>query len=248
MGETHECLRVTRCVPEGQVGATVVTDGSIRASPGQFFMVWLPGVAERPYTIVDDDPVTFTVVRVGPFSRALAGLSEGDKLWARGPYGRGFRLGGQRPLLLGGGSGVASLALLAKELPEKDRRVRVVVGARTSDALILVDHLSALRCELLVATDDGSSGRQGSCVEVARDAGWLSSADALYACGPEAMLGAVCQVARALGVPCQVSMERTLKCGIGVCGACHCGEHLVCRDGPVFDCSEVAAFLETGAG
>ena len=85
----------------------------------------------------------------------------------------------------------------------------------------------------VLATDDGSAGFQGTALQAATPA--LSARpDAVYACGPEAMLRAVAERALGLDIPCQVSVERIMRCGLGVCGQCHCGDRLVCADGPVF--------------
>jgi len=97
----------------------------------------------------------------------------------------------------------------------------------------------ALGCQLIVATEDGSEGYHGTVVGAVQDGLAARWPDAVYACGPEPMLRAVAKRADSLGLPCWVSMERAMKCGIGVCGTCHFGDRLVCRDGPVFEGREV---------
>ncbi len=234
MGEnTHRVMRVVEVRPEGNAGVTLVTAGALSAEPGQFAMVWLPGVDERPYTIVDDDPFTLTVATVGPFSTALAGLALGDRLWVRGPYGHGFAPSGRRHLLLGGGSGAASLALLARRLRARGDDVTVVLGARSADLLMLPWRFEALGLAPILATDDGSVGFHGTALGAAADA-LAQAPDGIYACGPEPMLRAIAERARVLRIPCQVSVERVRRCGLGGCGQCHCGDRLVCADGPVF--------------
>jgi len=241
----HRVVRVAAVRREGAAGVTLITNGALPAQPGQFAMLWLPGIEERPYSIVNDDPLAITVAVVGPFSAALAALAPGDRVWVRGPYGHGYTLVGRRHLLIGGGSGAASLALLARRALSRGDDVTVVLGARTADALMLSWRLEELGVTPILATDDGSAGRHGTALDAAADAlaadALAARPDAVYACGPEPMLRAVAERARALALPCQVSVERTMRCGLGVCGQCHCGERLVCVDGPVFTGE---AFLE----
>jgi len=237
--------RVTRVVREQNAGVTLVFDGSLPSCAGQFVMVWLPGVEERPFTVMNDEPLMLAVARVGPFSQALCALGMGDAVWVRGPYGRGFESAGQRPLLVGGGSGIASMALLAKVLCHAGQDVTVALGARTSDLMMLVWRFGELGCRLVLSTDDGSMGSHGSVVEAVSGTFAEGAIDAVYGCGPEPMLRAlvhkVAQVQDALGrsIPCQVSLEAEMKCGVGICGNCHHGERLVCKDGPVFDASQI---------
>ena len=224
----HRAMRVAQVRPEGTEAVTLVCDESLPADPGQFIMLWLPGVEERPFTVMCDAPLSVTVAAVGPFTRALCALRAGDRVWVRGPYGRGFVLHGQRPLLVGGGSGIASLALLADRAVARGCRVTVAQGARRGDLVMLEGHFRALGVEPIVASDDGSVGFRGTVIEAIMARGALDRADAVYGCGPERMLQALVSVAGQRALPCWVSLERTMKCGLGVCGACHCGDRLVC--------------------
>ena len=84
-----------------------------RAEPGQFFFVWIPGVGEKPFSIMDDEPFRMVVQERGEFTRALNKLKRGDSFYIRGPYGSGVDLGGghARHVLVGGGSGIAGLPM-----------------------------------------------------------------------------------------------------------------------------------------
>lgn len=213
---------------------TITLDGRLPSQPGQFAMLWLPGIEERPFTIMDDDPLSFTIAMVGPFTQALCKLDKGDRLWVRGPYGRGFPLHGTRHLMIGGGSGAAALTLLTRRALAQGHQVSVVLGARTSDLLMLPWRFAQLGCPPTLATNDGTMGICGTALDAAQstlDSRWP---DAIYACGPEVMLQALARRAEEIALPLWISLERAMKCGMGVCGACHCGDQLVCRDGPVF--------------
>jgi len=237
----YSCMRVARVIHEGTCGVTLILDNVLPCQAGQFVMVWLPGIEERPFTLMNDVPATLTIADIGPLTHALCALKMGDSVWLRGPYGHGFPVFGDKLLLIGGGSGVASLALLAKRARSSGLQVRAAVGARSAGLLMLGWYLADLCGKLTLTTDDGSRGLRGSVLQAAEtDMPW---ATAVYACGPEAMLRALANM-RATGVPpCWVSLERVMRCGIGVCGSCHCGEHLVCADGPVFAIEQVAVAL-----
>ncbi len=239
----HTAYRITRRIEEGSAGITLVLDGALPAEPGQFVMVWLPGVEERPLAVVDDAPVTLTIRRVGEFTCAMCALDAGDRIWVRGPFGHGFPLTAERPLLIGGGSGVASLALLAKRYLAQHKPVTVALGARTSDELMLDWRFRDLGCRVMLTTDDGSCGQTGTVVEATDSLMAHHGCDAVFACGPEPMLRALLARCRQYGLPYWVSLERVMRCGIGICGSCHCGDRLVCSDGPVFEASEIAHFL-----
>jgi dihydroorotate dehydrogenase electron transfer subunit len=230
---------------EGDAGVTLLLDGAIEAEPGQFVMVWLPGVEERPLAVMNDDPLSLTIREVGPYTRAVAALAPGDQLWVRGPYGRGFAHLAERMLLVGGGSGIASLTLLAKRGLAQGSEVQVALGARTAAQLMLGWRFAEMGVPVIVATDDNSAGAQGTIVEAVQTvlrAGWPL---AVYACGPEPMLLALARSLRGVKVPLYLSLERAIKCGFGVCGNCHCGDLLVCRDGPVFPAEQVLQTLES---
>lgn len=101
------------------------------AMPGQFVMVWLPGVGEKPFSIAAAAPLALTISDVGPVSHALNEIGVGEKVWIRGPFGQGYRLIGKRHLLVGGGYGAAPLAFLAEEALKQGHQVGVCLGAKT---------------------------------------------------------------------------------------------------------------------
>ncbi len=235
--------RIVDVVDESAKVRTLQLNLHLPAQPGQFVMAWLPGLDEKPFSLVDDGPVTLTVARVGPFSTALHGLRAGDRLWLRGPLGRPFTLpsslvpqspGSQSPLLLiGGGYGVAPLYFLAGRVLAAGWRVSMVIGAQTAADVVLADRFAAIGARVMVATEDGSLGQRGLATDAAE--GLLAEVgyQAIYACGPEPMLAAVERLARRHDLPAQLSYERYMRCGFGVCGSCARDGWLVCRDGPV---------------
>ena len=212
--------------------------------PGQFFMVWLPRVDEKPYAIshLDAERLAITAQRRGPFSTALCDLKPGAQVGLRGPFGRGFwgfgAGGSAGAALVGGGCGMAVLAPLAERLPG----ARIVQGSRSADKLFFMDRFPGQ----VIFTDDGSAGRRGFPTEWLAEQAEARALDMVYTCGPEQMMHAVAEVCRSAGVGCQACMERYMKCGIGVCGQCDCDGRRVCVEGPVFDLNDLAAMPSFG--
>jgi dihydroorotate dehydrogenase electron transfer subunit len=234
-------FRVREKVQENAKTVSFVLDGSLDCAPGQFAMVWLPGVDEKPFSISGSHPLMFTVSRVGPFSESLHALCPGDMIWVRGPFGNGFSLNSGRALLVGGGYGAAPLAFLARSLLTGTvaKGVEIALGARTSTGLLFVERFRDMGVPVHEATEDGSRGAMGRVTEVVKQL--LASARfvKVQACGPEAMLEALAEVCRSAGVPAELSFEAYMRCGIGLCGACEHSGRLVCVDGPVFSLTEV---------
>jgi len=226
--------RIGQVIVENAKVKTFILETSLEAEPGQFVMIWLPRVNEKPFSLVDADPLTITVARVGPFTSELHRLEVGDRLWFRGPLGRGFELVGENLLLVGGGYGVAPLAFLAKRAREARCEVMTVIGARTKNVLLFESRFTELGCRVVVATEDGSAGVRGLAPYVTDDLLSQGDFDAVYACGPEAMLDRLAEICMVRGVPCQLSREGYMRCGLGICGSCQRNGLLVCRDGPVF--------------
>ena len=231
-------IRISEIIEETRTVKTFVLDDAIQAQPGQFVMLWLPGVDEKPISIAAPDPLTVTVARVGPFSDALHLCKVGDVVGWRGPFGRPFRLDSERPaLLVGGGYGAAPLYFLAMQSIKNGVSTIVTLGARRADDLIFVERFQSLGVKLSLATEDGSAGLKGLVTDAV--ATLLVDRPAVYACGPEGMLVALHLLCRERGLPGQLSVERYMKCGFGVCGQCALDDVLVCTDGPVLDLEQL---------
>lgn len=174
----------------------------------------------------------------------LADARAGQRVRLVGPLGRGFPLpaAGSRVLLVGGGTGIASLFELARRAAGAADTC-VLLGARAADDLMGRADFAALGATLRVATEDGSEGLRGQVTDLLREE--LSAGPApVYACGPTAMMRAAAELARGAGARAWVSLENPMACGFGVCLGCAAplaggGFGLVCRDGPVFDAADV---------
>jgi dihydroorotate dehydrogenase electron transfer subunit len=184
--------------------------------PGQFFMLSPPGrLLPRPMSLclATRRELGFLIDSVGPGTRALTALGRGDRLHVLGPLGNGFRLDVQRPLLLGGGIGIAPFPYLSERL----RRPPAVLGFRTkahAEAAALVRNAEIVIEPRLVT----------ELVDPTRD---------VLACGPEPMLRAVADLAPTA----QLAWEAPMACGYGACYGCAVeidGElKRLCVDGPV---------------
>ncbi|MCS6843039.1 MAG: hypothetical protein NZ528_01755 [Caldilineales bacterium] len=242
----HRPYRVASIRLENAATRTLVLDRSLAADPGQFVMAWLPDVGEKPFSLAGADPVCLTVAAVGPFSRALHTLAVGDRIWLRGPLGRGFAPPSPagHALLVGGGYGVAPLRFLAERLLAAGWHVSAIVGARRAADLLLVEALAALGVRLWLTTEDGSVGLRGLATD-AFDAALTAAPEArttVFACGPVGMLAAVAALCRTRGLPVQLAWEAHMRCAVGLCGSCEVGAGwLTCLDGPVFPCDPTVA-------
>jgi dihydroorotate dehydrogenase electron transfer subunit len=218
--------------------------------PGQFYMLaaaerWGAGDDERPHLprafsvarhVPEDCTLEFMLEDVGPGTRRLAELREGDGIWLLGPLGRPFApvAAGRRPVLVGGGIGTAPLVILAEALDDP----LVLLGFRSAAHARGAELIPGAR----VATDDGSAGHHGLVTD-------LIPADddiELLACGPPQMLEAVRALAERRRLPAQLALESGMACGFGACFGCVVptrggGYVRLCVDGPVLPASDLEA-------
>jgi dihydroorotate dehydrogenase electron transfer subunit len=212
-----------------------------KAKPGQFIMLWVPGVDEIPLSVLHagDGEVTVSVKHVGDATRHLHEMKIGDRVGVRGPFGTSFTETTDKALLVGGGTGTAPLLFLAKRLAAKAELLSFVVGAKTKAELIFHEDLgNVCSAEAVIATtDDGSFGMQCLATEPLENLIKQQNYDMIYTCGPEPMMRKVFDLAEERKIPVEASLERLMRCGIGLCGSCVIGKYRVCRDGPVFSSS-----------
>jgi dihydroorotate dehydrogenase electron transfer subunit len=238
-----EIRRVQNTYRINQTTSWISLEGSINAQPGQFVMVWLPEIGEKPFSIASIEPFCILIVAVGPFSNELQRLSSGDPIWIKGPLGHGFEIDGEHMILVGGGYGSAPLLPLAKAARAKDLEVLVCLGAQNSASILLQDAFEKSGCRVMVATDDGSRGKKGLVTLIVEQALQETIFDTLYACGPVGMLKALAKICFQHHLDYQLSWEAHMRCGLGLCGSCEVSQSfdpslpvgwLACYDGPVF--------------
>ncbi len=247
-------VKIEKVIDETPTVRTLVFSDDVMPNvlPGQFAMVWIPGVNELPMSVMiskDSGKAAFTVRKHGPSSTGLFNVPVGGQIGIRGPYGNSFDIKEGKLLLVGGGTGlVPMMRLLTFVKPTDD--VTVLMGAKSKDEVFFEnlanDLLSNNSHRVIVSTDDGSYGEQGFVTELVEKLVNETQYDAVYVCGPEIMMYKTVQSAHSRNIFVQASLERMMKCGIGICGSCCVGEDLVCRDGTVFDGEHLSANKEFG--
>lgn len=242
--------RISSMKHETEFVQTFTFDVSLGSKPGQFIMVWLPGVDEVPMSVANDDgkQLQITFFAVGDMTTKLASLKKGDLVGLRGPFGAHYEWKPKQHLaLVAGGYGAAPMFFAASEAAKDKCTLTAVIGARAKEHLLYLDAFAHLpRTTLSVATDDGSQGHKGFNVDLLRallekktlrlrSGSTARAVDQVFACGPERMLVKVSDLCFEHHVPCQLSLERYMNCGFGLCGNCTVdplGIRL-CTDGPV---------------
>lgn len=251
--EVPQITKITRVIDEAEGIKSIFLGEKIGAKPGQFVMLWIPRMDEKPFALayLEDDSFGITVAAVGPFSNRLCSMKIGEKVGVRGPYGTNYNLNEslKKIVMVGGGYGAASLALLANDAIDKGIDVIFINGARTKERLIYEDRIKRLDVgEFIITTDDGSYGMKGFATDALSDVLSRGKIDKVFACGPEMMLKKVADICVANKVECEISIERFFKCGFGMCGHC-CMDPLgirVCVEGPVIDGKTAMQLTELG--
>ncbi|MEK6973177.1 MAG: dihydroorotate dehydrogenase electron transfer subunit [archaeon] len=230
-------VRVIKIVQENPNIKTFYFDKQIDAKPGQFVMVWLPEVNEKPFAFSNlGKDCSITVQKRGSFTEQLFKIKEGTVLGVRGPFGKGFEIEKiKNAAIIAGGCGIAPLKPLAEELKKHRSKVYTSLGARNKEFLFFEREFGKLSNELEIFSEDGSVGKKGYPTEALEE--FIKSKkkiDCVFACGPEILLKKIFDICEKHKIICQISLERYMKCGIGICGQCAIDDQLICKDGPVF--------------
>ncbi len=216
--------------------------------PGQFFMLKTLNnefLLPRPISVndCDNNSVAFLYRIEGHGTKTISKLIEGTEIQALGPIGNGFELDKiqGKVAIIGGGIGTAPLLYLAKKLSSK---ADIYLGFR--DITYGIDEFKKYSNKLSVATEDGSVGQKGFVTSLVN----FDEYDCVVTCGPEVMMNAVmdaCERSKAKdssrNITCLVSLEKRMACGVGACLGCvvetKAGMKRACKDGPVFNASEL---------
>ncbi len=226
--------------------------------PGQFYMLateshWQQRdgrpFVPRAFSVAEASPegrLDFLIEAVGPGTERLCALEPGERVWVNGPLGNGFSAPRQLSpdaagaILVGGGIGIAPLAIWRKHLAAKNVPTRVLLGFRDEAHSGGLDELFSC-CEVGLASDDGHIGHHGLVTDLLSQmlAGDDAKSAAVYACGPPPMLDAVKALCADRDVSCELAMESPMACGYGACYGCAVpnpdgdGYIRLCVDGPV---------------
>lgn len=225
------------------------TEGNLpEMRPGQFVELKAPAASgallRRPISVndIDGNSIRLLIRKAGAVTNELIKTVPGDVINTLLPLGNGWCIekSGDRPLLIGGGVGVAPLLYLGRELRESGIEPTFLLGARSESDILEIDDF--LKCgTVLTTTEDGSHGEKGFVTNHRQllHGSWSH----IYCCGPEPMMKAVATVAHRLNTGCEVSLENTMACGLGACLCCVQstteGHRCVCTDGPVFNIDQL---------
>lgn len=220
------------------------------AQPGQFVHVKKTdsvNFLRRPFSIADADRENGTITLiyriVGKGTAEYAAMKVGEAFSILGPIGNGFALKDGRPLLVGGGVGIAPLIYLSRQL--KDKKPILLIGGKNKDEVFWEKYLQEFADKIYITTDDGSVGFKGFTVQLLPQILAENNIEHIYTCGPNIMMESVAKLAHEHDIDCQVSLEKRMACGIGVCLGCTFEGKLtgkrrkVCTEGPVFASKEV---------
>lgn len=263
--------RVTTAADDGGYRLfTLLDEEGPAPAPGQFYMLtegpeWL-GSSGRPFlpraisvarTVGDPGGLRleFLIDVVGPGTARLNALGSGDTCMIAGPFGRPFSMPKEiQPaavgaVLVGGGIGIAPMAVLRRHLVSRGVPTRTLLGFRDLEHSGAVETLFGCE-ETRIAFEDGSSGHRGYVTDLLAVilAGDDAGGAVVYSCGPPAMLEAVRTMCAASGVPVELALESPMACGFGACFGCAVpraegGYMRLCVDGPVVRGDEIATAM-----
>jgi len=220
-------------------------DNNINIKAGEFIFIWIPGKGEKPFSVLDNNPLKLAIQERGCFTKELVKLELGTECYIRGPYGtsinpkeHGFK-NKKKVILVAGGSGLAAVYQFAKDF-SKDYEVEIFFGARSKQHLYFTEECK-LHGNLHISTNDGSFGNKGFVTDSLNK--WLKDNEEInkeydllfFNCGPEVMIDASTNI-QIKYTPRELifnSIEYLTKCGVGICGACsdRNGKR-ICVDGP----------------
>lgn len=231
----------TRQIAPHAFETVLAGDTSAITAPGQFVNIKIEGLfLRRPISVCDFSKGKLTLLYkvVGEGTRRLAEKKAGESLDLLVGLGNGFDVShsGKNPLLIGGGIGVPPLYGLCKAILAAGGMPRVIMGFATDKEIVYQKEFAALGVSVDIATQDGSAGTRGYVTQLVDQAPYSY----FYACGPEAMLRAVCHVCDTDG---ELSFEERMGCGFGACMGCSCqtltGNKRICKEGPVLQKEEI---------
>ena len=219
----------------------VTFDRKVNVQAGEFIFLWIPGLGEKPFSALTDDPFSLVVIDVGIFTHELMALEPGVEVYVRGPYGIPVNPSdGSKIMAVSGGTGLAAVYQIARDFDNAE----IFTGARSGERLYFLEECKKI-ADVHVATDDGSEGYQGFVTELLRDRLQEMPRDELdnlvfYNCGPAPMVHAAIAVQQEFCRDDQIfsAIDYLTKCGIGLCGACATPDgRRLCVDGPFIEAS-----------
>ncbi|MEA2036775.1 MAG: dihydroorotate dehydrogenase electron transfer subunit [Nanoarchaeota archaeon] len=244
----HKVYKVKEVIRENDKAVSIILNGKINYKPGQFIMLWLPGVDEKPFAVSYLTKSIFgvTIEAKGIFTKKISKVKKGTKVGIRGPYGNGFSFK-NNSIVVAGGLGMAPSLSLIKKI----KNTTVIQGAKSKEYLLFLKNkkikeiIEKNNNKIIYCTDDGSYGIHGFTTDILKEI-INKKTNLVYTCGPEIMMKRVFEICEKNKIEYQASLERFCKCGLGICGSCAINDQLVCKDGPVFNSKQIRKLTELG--
>src|SRR3989344_5946783 len=205
--EIPKIMEISRVVNEGKGQKSFFFNYKLECKPGQFIMMWIPDVDEKPMAVSYYNKNEFAITSqvVGAFTKTLDSLKKGDKVGIRGPYGNSFPIR-QNACVVGGGVGMASVSALIDKL----KNPVIINGARTKEHLIYLKRYKNKK--MMITTDDGSFGNKGFTTNILNEQlkNKNNKIKIVYTCGPEAMMKKAIDLCNKYKVDCESSLQRLM--------------------------------------
>lgn len=227
----------------------------MQCSPGQFCQIKVPGVfLRRPLSVsfANVGTVEFIYKVIGSGTNKLTEFKVGEKLSVLGPLGNAYpleNLKGKTPILIAGGTGIASISFLAAKLKGK---CSVLYGVKTAKDIIQADFFKKLNCKVYISSENGSVGTKGFVTDAFEELLSDFKNPVVFTCGPNAMMLKVAEICKKNSVSGYASLEEKMACGTGVCQCCvvkiNNEYKRVCADGPVFEIDSIIQGLNEISG
>jgi dihydroorotate dehydrogenase (NAD+) catalytic subunit len=192
-------------------------NNNIKVKPGQFVFAWLPDKGEKPFSVLDDKPLTLLVKKRGYFTTELSKLKKNDIIYIRGPYGNSIKTKG-KTLLVGGGTGIAALSLFVKG----NKKIVMLLGAKDKNYLSCIGEFKSVCKKIYLTTESGEIGHKGLATDVLGKIMEKEKIEYCLNCGPEEMVRAAIEKESKFISRDNIysSIEYEVRCGIGLCGSC----------------------------
>lgn len=210
-------------------------NGGLALDSSQFAFLWLPGIGEKPFSIVKGDPLTFIIRKKGKFTSAVMDLTEYDTIWVRGVYGKDSPDTDKNKVYISaGGTGLAVALSLAEKLFRQGKEVHTFYGMSRSGQIVLEEDF--LKYGSFTAVTD--QGKPGRVLDILKEKLAADKEEcAHYSMGPLSFMKKAADLFTENGGKEEdlfLSIETPTRCGVGLCGECECGGHLTCREGTFF--------------
>ncbi len=235
----HKIVKITDLPGEVRV---LELDGKLNFNSSQFAFLWLPEIGEKPFSILNGNPLTFIIRKKGEFTSAVMNLKEDDTIFVRGVYGKDSPDTDRDTVFIAaGGTGLAVVLGLAEKLFYQGKKVNIFYGMSISGQEIMKEDFQKFGSFTAVA-DEGTPGRVTDLIKEKLSA--ANDESAFYTIGPLPFMKKAIDIfskcsQRWGGTEDDIfiSIETPTRCGVGLCGECECGGHLTCREGTFFSLS-----------